>query len=123
MMFTNGLIICILFIKSVVCYNTELIGTITVSHPGFLSLIKSKDTGHVNTDYDLFVSSFNGAPFTTDHVYHIPAIGNMIGTLKSHGSRLHLNTVASDIAWPNEINQIPGLHDFTLIWVNCQNDL
>lgn len=101
-------------LTSVKGYNTELLGKISVNNPGFLSIIQTKETGHATNDYDLFVSSFNGAPFTVDHVFHIPAIGNVIKTLKT-GSRVHLNTIASDIPWPNEVNQVPGQYNLSNI--------
>ncbi|XP_063408011.1 uncharacterized protein LOC134691412 [Mytilus trossulus] len=92
----------------ILAYNLQYIGNFTVSHPGFLSLIRTQDTGRINDDYSLFVSSFNGAPFTTDHVYFIPAIGTVVQTFQSNGHHtVKHTTLSSNIVWPNEVNQVP----------------
>lgn len=90
-------------------YNLQYVGNFTASHPGFLSLIRTQDTGRINDDYSLFVSSFNGAPFTTDHVYFVPAIGTVVQTFQSNGHHtVKHTTLSSNIVWPNEVNQVPG---------------
>jgi hypothetical protein len=99
----------LLSVYSISCYNLRFLGNFTANHPGFLSLIKTKDSGNTSDEYSLYISSFNGIPFTTDHVYCIPSIGRVLQGLDQQTlNRLTVTSLTKNIVWPNEVNQVPG---------------
>ena len=78
----------------------RLIGTIPAPNPGYVTVVGTKN----NTECDLYISSFSGVPFSTDHVFRVKDILRNFQSLSSTRAEV----VTSRIVWPNEIDVVPG---------------
>ena len=109
----------LLSVYSISCYKLQFLGNFTANRPGFLSLIQTKDSGNRSDEYSLYISSFNGIPFTTDHVYYIPSIGRILqGLDRQILNRLTVKSLTSNIVWPNEVNQVPS--KYIILSMQCR---
>lgn len=109
----------LLSIYSISCYKLQFLGNFTANRPGFLSLIQTKDSGNTSDEYSLYISSFNGIPFTTDHIYYIPSIGRILqGLDRQILNRLTVKSLTSNIVWPNEVNQVPS--KYIILSMQCR---
>lgn len=109
----------LLSVYSISCYKLQFLGNFTANRPGFLSLIQTKDSGNTSDEYSLYISSFNGIPFTTDHVYYIPSIGRILqGLDRQILNRLTVKSLTSNIVWPNEVNQVPS--KYIILSMQCR---
>lgn len=90
------------------CIQTRLVGHFHVNQPGFVLAVRSNTSTNTNSqsqeEYSLYISSFSGIPFTTDHVYRLNNIGSKLQQLERFAPEL----VSDSIVWPNEINVVPG---------------
>jgi hypothetical protein len=81
--------------SSIECANylPTLLNKIDVEKPGFVVLIPND----VKTKYHMAISSFNGAPFSSDYVY-------FIANYSSSSTNLIKQLDNTKLVWPNEVS-------------------
>lgn len=73
-------------------YEPKMIDKIDVKLPGFVSFIPSTN----GRNYHLAITSFDGAPFSSDHVFYVP---NYTGTTPA---KEIIELSNNNVVWPNE---------------------
>lgn len=80
----------------------KVLSSFDISNPGFITLTKNATIADKVT-WDIITSQFNGFPFSTDYVSVVRDIGSPDG---GYGSRVE--TITSQLHWPNEPGAVPG---------------
>ncbi|PIK62603.1 hypothetical protein BSL78_00499 [Apostichopus japonicus] len=90
-------------------------GSFPLNNAAFISVLHGKSA---SGGYDLVVSTFNAVPGTTDDVTVVRDVGSQ---LAGGASTFQLQTLASGLLWPNEIEEVPDEVFGTsgLWWVAC----
>lgn len=85
------LIISYLTVGSIASYAPKQIGQLDIKLPGFAKFVPTPN----NSDHHLIVSSFNGAPYSSDNVFYLPNISGLDFST--------VQTLNNDrLEWPNE---------------------
>jgi len=74
-------------------YSPVALDKISVDKPGFVTLVPNSDSSR----YHIAISSFNGAPFSSDYVYYVPNY-----TVKGQNVPVRLDN--KNIVWPNDLS-------------------
>jgi hypothetical protein len=95
-----AILACLLFVNFIYyveCgYEPDLLTTLDVDKPGFATFVPNNK----NNKYHLAISSFHGAPFSSDYVY-------FIGNYTLTGSNTLQKLDNTKLLWPNEISYSP----------------
>lgn len=97
-----------IFVVNVDASDITELGTISISHPGFMTLATNSSEKNLTRSKDLLLSRFNGIPFSPDYVTLLPEIG---AYMEDGGNVDEVNKidVAGKLQWPNEVKAIPGM--------------
>ncbi|XP_077864472.1 uncharacterized protein LOC144349987 [Saccoglossus kowalevskii] len=101
-MMMNLLLLVALVPSAVLCQDLEArsLGFFTVEYPAYTSVIDLADTPGL---YDLFVTTFETQPNTTDEVYAVRDLAARLDNVSAITTEL----VSDEILYPNEINLVP----------------
>nr|XP_006820672.1 PREDICTED: uncharacterized protein LOC100374843 [Saccoglossus kowalevskii] len=101
-MMINLLLLVALVPSAALCQDLEArtLGFFTVEYPAFTSVIDLADTPGL---YDLFVTTFETQPNTTDEVYAVRDLAAKLDNVSAITTEL----VTDEILYPNEINLVP----------------